>query len=224
MSDSVHQEEQLNQEEDFQGNSTDVYYIVNKYTGRAQGKIELHQIENLAIVQARIPEPDQITAQQQDALISPRNITIVPTAKKSLTGRQEEPTHDRFVIQRTINGIHCSVFGISVQELGEIIFAIQEGQIVFAKYINYYYKGGKEKGKYCQLMYFTQFGPSNSIPNWKFYCLGYEHIRFPSGTHSIYSDVHKINTVIYRISKVEIPPVETTTQVVENIKNSTTIE
>jgi hypothetical protein len=116
MSDIVHQEEQINQEEDFQSNSTDVYYIVNKYTGRAQGKIELHQIEGLAIVQARIPEPYQITAQQQDALISPRSITIVPTAKKSLTGRQEEPTHDRFVIKRIIKGIRCPVFGISVQE------------------------------------------------------------------------------------------------------------
>jgi hypothetical protein len=83
MSDSVHQEEPLNQEEDFQGNSTDVYYIVNKYTGRAQGKIELHQVENLAIVPARIPEPDHITAQQVDALISPRNISLVSTAKKS---------------------------------------------------------------------------------------------------------------------------------------------
>jgi hypothetical protein len=108
MSDSVHQEEQINQEEDFQGNSTNVYYIVNKYTGRAQGKIELHQVENLAIVQARIPEPDHITAQQVDALISPRNITIVPTAKKSLTGRQEEPTHNCFVIQRTILIINTS--------------------------------------------------------------------------------------------------------------------
>jgi hypothetical protein len=224
MSDSVHQEEPLNQEEDFQGNSTDVYYIVNKYTGRAQGKIELHQVENLAIVQARIPEPDQITAQQVDALISPRNITLVSTAKKSLTGRQEEPPHERFITQRTIKGIYCSVFGITVQEFGEIIFAKQEGRIVFAKYINYYYKGGKEKGKYCQLTYFTQVGPSNTIPNWKFYCLGNEHIKYPSGTHSSYLDVHKINTVLYRISKVEIPPVETTTQVVENIKNSTTIE
>jgi hypothetical protein len=48
MSDLVHQEEYINQEEDFQGNSTDVYYIINKATGRAQGKIELHQVENLA--------------------------------------------------------------------------------------------------------------------------------------------------------------------------------
>jgi hypothetical protein len=71
MSDSVHPGEQINQEEDFRSNSTDVYYIVNKYTGRAQGKIKLHQIEDLAIVQARIPEPVQITAQQQDALIFP---------------------------------------------------------------------------------------------------------------------------------------------------------
>jgi hypothetical protein len=224
MSDSVHPGEQINQEEDFQSNSTDVYYIVNKYTGRAQGKIELHQTEDLAIVQAKIPEPDHITAQQQDALISPRNKTIVPTAKKSLTGRQEEPTHDRFVIQRIVKGIHCPVFGISVQAFGEIIFAKQEGQIVFAKFINFYYKGGKEKGKYCQLTYFTQVSPSNSIPNWKFYCLGYERIKYPQGTHSSYSDIHKIKTTIYRISKVEIPPVETTTQVVDKIENSTTIE
>jgi hypothetical protein len=125
MSDSVHQEEQLNQEEDFKGNSPDVYYIVYKYTGRAQGKIELLQIENLAIDQARIPEPDQITAQQVDALVSPRNITIVPTSRKSLTGRQEEPPHDRFVIERIIKGIRCPVFGISIQEFGEIIFAKQ---------------------------------------------------------------------------------------------------
>jgi hypothetical protein len=62
MSDSVHQGEPLNQEVDFQRNSTDVYYIINKYMGRAQGKIELHQIEDLAIVQSRIPEPDYITA------------------------------------------------------------------------------------------------------------------------------------------------------------------
>jgi hypothetical protein len=99
MSNSVHQEEHLNQEEDFQGNSTDIYYIVNKYTGRAQGKIELHQGENLAIVPERIPELDQITAQQVDALISPRNNTLVSTAKKSLTGRQESPPHERFVGQ-----------------------------------------------------------------------------------------------------------------------------
>jgi hypothetical protein len=129
MADSVHPGEQINQEDDFQGNSTNVYYIVNKYTGRAQGKIELHQIEDLAIVQARIPEPDQITAQQQDALLSPRNITIVPAAKKSLTGRLEEPPHDRFVTKRTIKGIHCPVFGISIQEFGEIIFAKQEVQV-----------------------------------------------------------------------------------------------
>jgi hypothetical protein len=192
MSNSVHPGEQINEEEDFQSNSTDVYYIVNKYTGRAQGKIELHQIEGLAIVQARIPEPDHITAQQQDALISPRNIAILPTAKKSITGRQEEPPHDRFVIKRIIQGIHCPVFAISIQEFGEIIFAKQDGQIFFAKFINYYYKGGKEKGKYCQLTYFTQVGPSNSIPNWKCYCLGYEHIRFPQGTHSSYSDINKI--------------------------------
>jgi hypothetical protein len=98
--------------------------MVNKYTGSAQGKIELHQVENnLAIVPARIPELDQITAQQVDALISPRNITLVSPAKKSLTGRQEEPPHKRFVGQQTIRGIHCSVFGITVQEFGEIIFA-----------------------------------------------------------------------------------------------------
>jgi hypothetical protein len=159
-----------------------------------------------------------------DALISPRNITLVSTVKKSLTGRLEEPPHDCFVTKRTIKGIHCPVFGISVQEFGDIIFAKQEGCIVFAKYINYYYKGGKEKGKYCQLTYFTQVGPSNTIPNWKFYCLGYEHIRYPQGTHSSYSDVHKIKTVLHRISKVEIPPVETTMQVVDKIQNSTTIE
>jgi hypothetical protein len=99
MSDLVHQEEYINQEEDFQGNSTDIYYIINKVTGRAQGKIELHQVENLAIVPARIPEPDRITAQQVNALISPRNITLVTTAKKSLTGRQESPPHERFVGQ-----------------------------------------------------------------------------------------------------------------------------
>jgi hypothetical protein len=186
MSDSVHPGVQINQEEDFQSNSTDVYYIVNKYTGRAQGTIELHQIEDLAIVQARIPEPYQITAQQQDALLSPRNITIVPAARKWVTGRQEEPPHDRFVIERIIQGIRCPVFGISIQVFGEIIFAKQEGQIVFAKFINYYYKGGIEKGKYCQLTNFTQVGPSFSIPNWKLYCLGYEHIRYPQGTHSSY--------------------------------------
>jgi hypothetical protein len=224
MSDLVHQGEQINQEEDFQGNSTDVYYIVNKYTGRAQGKIELHQIEDLAIVQAKIPEPDYITAHQRELGISPRSITLAPTTRKSLTGRQEEPPHDRFVIERIIQGIRCPVFGISIQEFGDIIFAKQEGQIVFAKFINYYYKGGEEKGKYCQLTYFTQVGPSNSIPNWKLYCLGYEYIRYPQGTHPTYSEIHKINTTVYRISKVEIPPVETTTQVVRRIEDSTTLE
>jgi hypothetical protein len=133
MSDLVHQEEGINQEDDFQGNSTDIYYIVNKDTGRAQGKIKLHQIENLAIVPARIPEPDQITAQQVDALISPRNITLVTTAKKLLTGRPESPPYERFVGQRIIRGIHCSVFGITIKEFGEIIFAKQEGRIVCAK-------------------------------------------------------------------------------------------
>jgi hypothetical protein len=167
MPDLVHQEEYINQEEDFQGNSTDIYYIVNKATGRAQGKIKLHQIENLAIVPARIPEPDQITAQQVDALISPRNITLVTTAKKSLTGRPESPPHKRFVGQ-IIRGIHRSVFGITIKEFGEIIFAKQEGRIVCAKYINFYYKGGKEKGKYCQLTHFLQVDPANTIPNWKF--------------------------------------------------------
>ena len=222
MSDLVHPGEQINQEEDFRSNSSDVYYIVNKYTGRAQGKIELHQIEGLAIVQAKNPEPDQITAHQRESGISPRNITIVPTLKKSLTGRQEIP-HDRFVSERIIQGIRCPVFGISIEEFGEIIFAKQAGQIVFAKFINYYYKGGEEKGKYCQLTYFTQVGPSNSIPNWKLYCLGYEYIRYPQGTHVSYSDVHQISTVVYRISKVEIPPVETTTQVVRRIEDSTTL-
>jgi hypothetical protein len=224
MSDSVHQEEYINQEEDFQGNSTDIYYIVNKYTGRAQGKIELHQIENLAIVPARIPEPDHITAQQVDALNSPRNITLVTTAKKSLTGRQESPPHERFVGQRIIRGIHLSVFGITIKEFGEIIFAKQEGRIVCAKYINFYYKGGKEKGKYCQLTYFLQVDPTNTILNWKFYCLGNEHVKLPSDSHTSYSEVNKSHTVLYPISKVKIPPVGTATQVVENIKNSTTIE
>jgi hypothetical protein len=133
LSDSVLPGEQINQEEDFQSNSTDVYYIVNKYTGRAQGKIELHQNEDLAIVQAKIPELNHITVQQVDALISPRNITLVSTVKKSLTGRIEELPHDRFVIERNIKGIRCPVFGISVQEFGELLFAKQEGQIVFAK-------------------------------------------------------------------------------------------
>jgi hypothetical protein len=177
----------------------------------------LHQVEDLAIVQATIPEPNQITAQQQDALISPRNITIVPTAKKSLMGRPEQLPHDRFVIKRIIKGIRCPVFGISKQVFGDIICAKQEGQIVFAKYVNYYYKGGKEKGKYCQLTYFTQVGQSNSIPNWKLYCLGYEHIHHPPGTHSSFQCVHNTKTFVYRISKVEIPPLETTTEVVDKI-------
>jgi hypothetical protein len=149
----------------------------------------------LVIVQTRIPEPDQATAQQVDALISPRNITLVSTAQKSLTGTQEEPPHERFITQRPIKGIYCSVFGITVQELGEILFTNQEGRIVFAKYTNYYYKGGKEKGKYCQLTYFSQVRPSNTIPNWKIYCLGNKHIKYPSGTHSSYSDVHKKRTL-----------------------------
>jgi hypothetical protein len=224
MSDSV-QEEIINQEEDFRGNSTKIYYIVSMVTGRAQGKIELHQTEDLEILPARIPEPDHITAQQVDALISPRNITLVTTAKKSLTGRHESPPHERFLGQRIIRGIHCSVFGITIKEFGEIIFAKQEGRIVCAKFINFYYKGGKEKGKYCQLTYFLQVDPSNTIPNWKFYCLGNEYgNKLPSGSHSSYSEIHKINTVLYRISKVEIPPVGTYTQLVESIKNSTTIE
>jgi hypothetical protein len=90
MSDLVHQEE------DFQGNSTDEYYIVNKYTGRAQGKIELHQIEDLAIVQAKIPEPDYITAHQRETLVSPRNITIVPTNKEVVNGETRRTTTRSF--------------------------------------------------------------------------------------------------------------------------------
>jgi hypothetical protein len=116
------------------------------------------------------------------------------------------------------------VFGITIKEFGEIIFAKQEGHIVCANWINFYYKGGREKGRYFQLTQFLQVDPTNTIPNWKFYCLGSEHGKIPSGSHESYSIIHKQHKVLYRISKVEIPPVETSTQVVENIKNSTTIE
>jgi hypothetical protein len=221
MSDLVQQREYINHEEDFQGNSTDVYYIINKATGRAQGKIELHQVENLAIVQARIPEPNYITAQQVDALVSPRNITLTTTAEG------QEPPHERFIGQRIIQGIYCSVFGITLKGFGEIVFAKQEGLLICAKWTKFYYKGGREKGHYCQITYFRQVelaNTINTIPNLKFYCLGSEHGRLPPKSHETYSIIRNHTEVLYRISKVEIPPVETSVQVVQDIRNSTTIE
>jgi hypothetical protein len=111
------------------------------------------------------------------------------------------------------------VFGITIKEFGEIIFAKQEGHIVFAKWINFNYKGGREKGRYCQLTYFLQVDLTGTIPNWKFYSLGSKHGKIPTGSHESYLIIHKQNKVLYRISKVEIPWVETSTQVVEKRRN-----
>lgn len=217
MSDSVQQQQEepaFNQEDDFQSVRSDVYYITRQRDGRVQGKIELHTHEGLVIVPASVTEPKSVTEEQIREKVSPRRVTI---SASSHIIRENYCTH------YTIKDIECGAYRLTPEEFGEVIWAKQPENLVCCKWINYYYSGGQEKGKYCQLTYFIRIDPETAIPNWKYYCVG-DEIKFKGETHEDYQVVRKRYTVLYRVSKVELPPTEHSTELVRKIRNSEKIE
>jgi hypothetical protein len=198
-------------------------YITRKRDGHVQGKIELHTFEDLIIIPAPIRELEEVTEEQIKRKVSPRNITLTRQSTKSLSDKPEAETHERYYSWSQIQGVKIGLYIITKVEFGEIIHAKQEEKIVTRKWINYYYKGGKEKGRYCEITYFIAVDPSTAIPNWKFYCLG-EELQAPENSHGAFSLTDHHHSQKYRIYKVEIPPVEDSERVVEQIKQSLTIE
>jgi hypothetical protein len=223
MSQVVPIEESKRLEDDFQAHNSDVYYITRKRDGHVQGKIELHTYEDLVIIPAPIREPKEVTEEQIKRKVSPRNITIARQSQKTLSDKPEAETHERHYSTYTIEGVNCSVYIITKLEFGEIIHAKQNNRIVTRKWINYYYKGGKEKGRYCELTYFIAIDPNKAIPNWKFYCLG-EELRVPENSHTDFSQILKHHSQLFRIYKVEIPPIEDSELVIDSIKRELTID
>jgi hypothetical protein len=55
--------------------------------GRVKGKIELHKIEDLVIIPARIPEPTGIAESQIEEKVTPRQVTIQGSATRTLSGK-----------------------------------------------------------------------------------------------------------------------------------------
>ena len=211
-------------EDNFHPNFDRTWYIQQTYDGQIKGKISLQFASLLEIVPAGRPEPEEPTQEQIQEKVLPRKITIQATKLTALSGKQEKPPHIKFDHRINIQDIDCSVFILTKEEFGEIIWARQPGYIVCCKWQNLYYKGGKEKGSYCTITHLLEEDPLFTLPNWKFYCVGHEIKSGNIETHQTYSITSELKKRIYRITKVEIPIPEEGREIVNRIKQVQTVE
>jgi hypothetical protein len=216
----------VDEEDDFHPISDKIWYIKRSYDGEIKGKIQLKSggTEQLEIVPASIFEPKEPTQEQIQEKVSPRKITIQATNFKALSGKQERPPHRVFNHRIEIQGIDCAVFILTQEEFGEVIWARQPGYVVCCKWQNLYYKGGKERGSYCTITHLFEEDPLETLPNWKFYCLGHEIKSGNIEVHNDFGTTSERDRRIYRITKIEIPPPEEGRAIVKRIKEKLTVQ
>jgi hypothetical protein len=219
-------EGQVDEEDDFHPIYDKIWYIKQLRDGKIKGKIQLKSgdVDQLEIVPASIFEPDEPTQEQIQEKVSPRKITIQATNLKALSGKQEKPPHVKFDHRINIQGIDCSVFILTQEEFGEVIWARQPGYIVCCKWQNLYYKGGKERGSYCTITHLVEEDPLETLPNWKFYCVGQEIKSGNIETYDGFGTISERDRRIYRITKIEIPPPEEGKDIVKRIKQRQTVQ
>ena len=208
------------QDDTFNSKGVKTWYIKRSRDGEISGRIQLQNNNDLEIVQASFPEPEEATEEQKRQKVSPRGVTIQAPKQTSLvTGNSEQPTHCNYVRSTWVQDIECSVFSLTREEFGEIIWCKQKGYVVCCKWINFYYKGGKEKGRYCTITNFTEQNQIYTIPNWKFFCIGFE-LQIIGNIEECedFDTIGSRSNNLYRISKVEIPPHEECDEIVRRIK------
>jgi hypothetical protein len=216
-------QQQNNQEDEFNSVPSNTWFIQETYDGRVRGKIQFLSTTHLEIVPEKIPEPIGITAEQIADKVSPRQIKLNTTSKKALTTPYEERfSGARYNRRIWIKEVECAINQFTQEEFGEIIWAKEEGTVICCKWSNYYYKGGKEKGHYCTLTYFNEEDPEETIPNWQLYCVGNLIGQGNIEYYDSFCNIAERERRLYRISKIEIPPVETAKEVVKRIKETPT--